>query len=146
VKILYLCALTPEFPCSAARGALFHVREIATAFRRAGHDVVLAAVDLSHSPREEPATLGVPLSQPPPGAETVAATLRIKAYAETPGVANSFPGELHTTIYNRELQTQLRQPLEYSAPDFIYERASLYATAGARATAAAQRRSLVKTT
>ena len=59
-----------------------------------------------------------------------AAVQAFKEFNETLGQNNSLPGELRRILYNRELEASLAQRLEDDPPDFIYERASLYATAG----------------
>src|SRR5207249_11616184 len=40
------------------------------------------------------------------------------------------PGELRRILYNQEIATPIKRRFEHDPPDFIYERASLYSTAG----------------
>ena len=74
--------------------------------------------------------MNVPLLHLPPSADTLNAVLALKAFNEGLGVTNSLPGELRRILYNQELGTQLKRRFESAPPDVIYERASLYGTAG----------------
>src|SRR5262249_27964104 len=130
VKVLYLCA-DLGIPVLGRKGASIHVRSMAAALGRAGHSVLLASPVLNKSPWEAPAPFEVPLCHLPPGSDTVAAALTLKAFHETLGAAGSLPGELRRILYNQELATQLKRRFESDAPEFVYERASLYTTAGA---------------
>src|SRR5262249_5830986 len=47
------------------------------------------------------------------------------------GFDSSLPGDLRRILYNQELQSELMRRLDSDPPDFIYERAALYGTAGA---------------
>src|SRR5439155_23628555 len=107
-----------------------HMRLLAPALVRALHYVVQATPLLNQSPSEWPAKLHLPLLHLPPSADIVKAVLSLKAFNEMLGVANSLPGELRRILYNQELATQLKYRFEHDPPDFIYERASLYGTAG----------------
>ncbi len=129
MKILYLC---PDLgvPVLSRKGAAVHVREMATAFSRAGHGVVLAAQTLIRSPWEKPADLQVPVFQARPAPAAAAAVQTLKEFNELLGVENSLPGEFRRILFNAELASELKHRLERHTPDFIYERASLYATAG----------------
>jgi len=129
VRILYLC---PDLgiPVLGRKGASVHVRELIAAFGRAGHSVVLAAPLLNKSPWEEPAKLESRLLHMPPAPAVVSAFYALKAFNETLGTEDSLPGELRRILYDRDLAAQLMRRFENHAPDFIYERASLYSTAG----------------
>jgi glycosyltransferase involved in cell wall biosynthesis len=129
MKILYLC---PDLgiPVLGRKGASVHVRELVAAFNRAGHTVVVAAPSLNKSPWEAPASLAGWLVHLPPSAGVAATTLALKAFTDMLGVANSLPGELRRILYNQELRTELKHRFDSDPPDFIYERASIYATAG----------------
>ena len=59
-----------------------------------------------------------------------AAVLALKEFNELLGVENTLPGELRRILYNKELAAELKRRFENDPPDFIYERASLYAPAG----------------
>ena len=129
MKILYLCS-DLGVPVLGRKGASVHLRSLVTAFVRAGHSVVLAAPLLNKSPWEGPAKLDVSLLHLPPSADTVNAVLALKAFNETLGVTNSLPGEFRRILYNQEIVTPIKRRFEHDPPDFIYERASLYSTAG----------------
>ena len=129
MKILYFC---PDLgiPILGRKGASVHVREMVTALVRAGHSVVVASPLPNKSPWEEPARLDAPLLHAPPGADSQSAILALKAFNELLGVENSLPGELRRILYNQDVLTQLKRRFENDPPDCIYERASLYGTAG----------------
>jgi glycosyltransferase involved in cell wall biosynthesis len=129
MKILYLC---PDLgiPVLGRKGAAVHVREMVAALGRAGHQVVLAAQMLNKSPWVRPAALDVPLIQVRPSLSASGAVQALKEFNELMGVQNSLPGELRRVLYNKELATELHRRFENDPPDFIYERASLYATGG----------------
>src|SRR3989441_12312583 len=129
MKILYLCS-DLGIPVLGRKGASVHVRGLVSAFVRAGHFVVLVAPLLNKTPWEEPASLNVPLLHLPPSADILNAVFAVKAFNERLGLTNSLPGELRRILYDQELGTQLKRRLESAPPDFIYERASLYGTAG----------------
>jgi len=112
------------------KGGAVHVRELVAAFERAGHRVVLAAQMLNKSPWERPAEVATPLLQIRPGPAAMAAVQAFKEFNELLGVENPLPGELRRILYNADLQADLKRRFENEPPDLIYERASLYATAG----------------
>lgn len=130
MKILYLC---PDLgiPVLGRKGASVHVRELCGAFGRAGHPVVLAAQTLNKSPWENPAETGATVVQVRPSTSTTIAAQALKEFNTKLQRENSLPGELRRILYNRDLETELLRRFESDPPDFIYERASLYATAGA---------------
>jgi glycosyltransferase involved in cell wall biosynthesis len=129
MKILYLC---PDLgiPVLGRKGAAVHVRELVAAFTRGGHRVVLAAQMLNKSPWERPAVMDSPLLQIRPASSATAAVSAMKEFNDHLGVENSIPGEMRRILYNQELEAELKRRFENDPPDFIYERASLYATAG----------------
>jgi glycosyltransferase involved in cell wall biosynthesis len=131
VRILYL---SPDLgvPVLGRKGASVHVRGLANAFTRAGHRVVLAAPLLNKSPWEEPAELGAQLLHLPLSAEATEIVLAVKAFEETVGAESSLPGELRRILYDQQSAVALKRRFEHHPPDFIYERASLYATAGVK--------------
>ncbi len=129
MKILYLC---PDLgiPVLGRKGAAVHVRELVSAFERAGHQVVLAAQMLNKYPWETPAEMHASLLQVRPSLAASSAVLALKEFNGLLGTENSLPGELRRILYNKELEAELTRRFENDPPDFIYERASLYATAG----------------
>jgi glycosyltransferase involved in cell wall biosynthesis len=129
MRILYLC---PDLgiPVLGRKGASVHVRSLAAAMTRAGHAVVVAAGVLSKSPWEEPARLEVRLLHLPADPDRSGAVAALKALNATLGIANGLPAELRQILYDRDLAKQLRRHFEHAPPDFVYERAALYAMAG----------------
>jgi glycosyltransferase involved in cell wall biosynthesis len=130
MKILYLCA-DHGIPVLGRKGAAVHVRAMVRAFRQAGHSVVLASPVLTKSPWEEPAKIDAPVVHVPTAPEMEPPLLAAREFGDMLGEsADAFPADLRRILYNRELGRQLRRRFRDDPPDFIYERASLYATAG----------------
>ena len=131
MKILYLC---PDLgiPVLGRKGASVHVRELIGAFARDGHQVVLAAQTLLKSASDKPARVRARVVHVPSSAEATAAVHAFKEFNEKLGLENSLPGELRRVLYNEALYQNLKRRFLRHRPNFIYERASLYATAGAR--------------
>jgi glycosyltransferase involved in cell wall biosynthesis len=130
MRILYFCA-DHGVPVLGAKGAGVHVRELIAAFRRAGHAVVLAAPTLTKSPWEEPAELEATLVHLPPSPELEAHVAAARTLTDSYGVGRSLPGELRALLAQPALLERLTRQFENARPDFVYERASLYGTAGA---------------
>lgn len=129
MKILYLCS-DLGIPVLGRKGAAVHVRVLSEALRRAGHSVVLATPSLNKDPWEIPQQVAVALMHLPPSPEVAQAVLGVTEFNESIAVENSLPGELRRILYNQQLAGQLERRFCNHAPDFILERASLYATAG----------------
>ena len=129
MKSLYLCS-DAGIPVLGHKGAAIHVREMIAAFARAGHEVILAAQVLNKSPWEKPASVAATLLHLPPARAAQAAAQALKEFHARVGVESSLPGEVRRLLYNQELATELLRRFDGHAPDFIYERASLYGTAG----------------
>ena len=129
MKILYLC---PDLgvPVLGRKGASVHVRELVAAFTRAGHNVVLAAQALNKSPWEKPAELEGALLHVGTPSHITNAAVALREFNALLGAENSLPGEVRRILYNRELTEDLKRRFDSDPPDFIYERASLYGTAG----------------
>lgn len=131
MKILYLCA-DAGIPVLGRKGAAVHVREMCGAFARAGHRVTLAAQSLVKSDHEEPAKVRARVVSVQSSAVTVSAVHAFKAFHEQLGLENSLPGELRRVLFNETFYQELKRRFLRNRPDFIYERASLYGTAGVR--------------
>jgi glycosyltransferase involved in cell wall biosynthesis len=131
MKVLYLC---PDLgiPVLGRKGASVHVRELVGALARAGLRVTLAAQTLTKSPAETPATVRARVIQVLPDPTVTTAVHLLKEFNECLGVENSLPGELRRILYNKQLARGLNRWFMRNRPAFIYERASLYATAGTR--------------
>jgi len=131
MKILYLCS-DLGVPVLGRKGAAVHVRALVAAFTRAGHKVVLTSLILNKSPWEEPADLEANLLQVRPASYIADAAAALRAFNEVLGVENSLPGEVRRILHDQELAKDLKRRFEGDPPDFIYERATLYGTAGVR--------------
>ena len=131
MKILYLC---PDLgiPVLGRKGAAVHVRELIGALHRAGHRVTLAAQTLTKKPGEKRARVDARVIQVRSTPAATNSAQVFKEFNERLGVENSLPGELRRILYNKQLARDLKRRFMRNRPDFIYERASLYATAGAR--------------
>jgi glycosyltransferase involved in cell wall biosynthesis len=129
VKILYLCT-DLSIPILGQHGAAVHVRSLVAAFERAGHNAILAAPLLNKSPWERAATVAATLLHVPPAPDTTAAVSALKAFNRALEASNSLPGEVRRILYNKDLVRHLRGRFTDYPPDVVYERASLYSTAG----------------
>ncbi len=131
MNILYLC---PDLgiPVLGRKGASVHVRELCDAFAHARHRVTLAAQTLNKFPDDEPARVRARVIQVPSNPAAATAAQAFKEFNERLGVENSLPGELRRILYNEALYRNLKRRFLRHRPAFIYERASLYATAGVR--------------
>lgn len=131
VRILYVCA-DLGVPVLGLKGASVHVRAMADAFVRAGHETILAAAVLNKSPWESPATTAATLLPVLPGLATRDAVIAFKRLPEMLGLEDSLPGEIRRVLYHDELLEALRHRFASHPPEMIYERASLYGTVGAQ--------------
>jgi glycosyltransferase involved in cell wall biosynthesis len=129
MRILYLCS-DLSIPILGQHGAAVHVRSLVTAFQRAGRQVIVAAPLLNKSPWEKQAAIAAPVLHVPTAGDTNAAVLAIKTFNKTLGLHNTLPSEVRRILYNKDLPRQLRGQFTDQPPDFVYERASLYSTAG----------------
>src|SRR5438477_5740842 len=129
MEILCLCPGV-GVPVLGRKGASVHVRELVAAFTRAGHNVVLAAQALNKSPWEKPAELEGALLHVGTPSHITNAAVALREFNALLGAENSLPGEVRRILYNRELTEDLKRRFDSDPPDFIYERASLYGTAG----------------
>ncbi|HLP77622.1 MAG TPA: glycosyltransferase family 4 protein, partial [Candidatus Paceibacterota bacterium] len=131
MKILYLCP-DPGIPVLGRKGASVHVRELIGAFARGGHRITLAAQTLTKSLRDEPAKVRARVIHVPPDATATSAVHDLKDFNALVCPDNSMAGDLRRVLYNSALYRDLKRRFLRHHPDFIYERASLYATAGAK--------------
>ena len=131
MKILYLCP-DAGIPVLGRKGASVHVRELIGAFARAGHQVTLASQTLLKSTAQQPERVRARIIHVPSSPAVVRTAQALKDFNERLGIENPLPGELRRICYNDILYRELKRRFQPRKPDFIYERASLYATAGAR--------------
>ena len=129
MRILYLC-LDEGIPLLGRKGAAVHVREMAAAFTKAGHDVSVVTPVLSKSPWEEPASIDARIVQILPEPEAVAAAAALRAFNERIGSENALPGEVRRIAYQSSVAARVIHRFERFRPDAIYERLSLHGTAG----------------
>jgi glycosyltransferase involved in cell wall biosynthesis len=129
MKILYLCS-DAGIPILGRKGASVHVRELVAAFSRAGHEVVVAAPLLNKSPWEKPAPIAGHVLHVRAGSGTQSAVSVVKEFAAQLGLDSPLPGELRRILYVQELAGELRRRFDNDPPDFIYERAAIFGTAG----------------
>jgi glycosyltransferase involved in cell wall biosynthesis len=123
VRIAYLCS-DPGVPVYGIKGASVHVRELSRALIALGHEVTVITVG-----RDEPPAPGddLPIVQLPPESrdETLLALL-----AEDPAAGPTVAGDVRAILATASLHHQALPILRDLAPDFVYERFSLYGTAG----------------
>src|SRR5438874_1476364 len=130
MKILYLCS-DAGIPVLGYKGASIHVRELVSAFRRAGHDVVVAAQVLNKNPWETPASMAAPVVQIRLSGPASAAVTAVKEFQDIIGMEASLGSELRKILFNREIiSSELKRQCDQAPPDFIYERVSLYGIGG----------------
>lgn len=129
MKILYLC---PDngIPVLGHKGASVHVRELTAAFNRAGHCVVVASPQATRSPWEQPEAIDGQFMHLPVSDDAAPVFQQLQAYTDRLGVASSLAGEIRRIVYAMEVEPRLIRRFKKNPPDFIYLRASLYATVG----------------
>ncbi len=129
MKILYICS-DSGIPVLGRKGASVHVRSLVAAFTRAGNSVVVATPLIAKSPWETPATLEGQVLYVPADETVVGAVDAVRSYNEAIGATNAVPSELRRILYNRQLEAKLLRRFKDAPPDFVYERAALFSTAG----------------
>jgi len=129
MKILYLCA-DAGIPVLGHKGAAVHVRELTAALVRGGHNVILATPLLNKSPWERPQPFAGSLLHLRLSSSAQTAVVAAREFTTTLDIPSSLSSDLRRILYNKELEAELRRRFDVEPPDFIYERASLYGTAG----------------
>ena len=129
MNILYLCT-DPGIPVLGHKGASVHVRALVSAFRAAGHSVTVAAPSLVHAASDASMSIDAQLIHVPPAGGVISALDAAKRFAERVGVATTVPNELRRILYNEQLESQLFECVRSCGADFVYERATVYGTAG----------------
>ena len=130
MNILYLCSDT-GIPVLGRHGAAVHIRSLIGALAQAGHRITLVAPLLNKSPWEPQEKVAAAVVHLPAGGDTAAAAASLKAFHQAMGLAdNPLPGEIRRILYNQEVERHLLGRYADNPPDFIYERASLFGTAG----------------
>lgn len=129
MKILYVCS-DLGIPVLGRKGASVHVRSLVSAMTRAGHTVVVATPLLTKSPWELPAPLQGQLLHLPADDTVIAPVDAVRAYTDALGTTKTVPSELRRILYNQQLEAKLLRRFKEAPPDFVYERAALFGTAG----------------
>jgi glycosyltransferase involved in cell wall biosynthesis len=129
VKILYLSA-DMGIPVLGGKGAAVHVRAMVTALRDRGHDVVVVTPQLTKSPWIAPAACDVPVLHVPASPSIADIATKLRAFADGLGAPRGVASDIRRVLYNQDLLARLRQQFEHDPPDVVYERASLFSTAG----------------
>lgn len=129
MKILYICS-DSGVPILGREGASIHVRSLASALTRAGHAVVVATPLLTKSPWEPPAALDAQILHVPASDAVMAAVESVRSFNETLGTTNTLGGELRRILFNQEFRAELLRRFRNDPPDFVYERAAVYSSAG----------------
>jgi glycosyltransferase involved in cell wall biosynthesis len=123
MRIAYLCS-DPDVPVYGIKDASVHVRELSRALQSLGHEVKVLAVG-----REDPPAPGydVPVVQLAPESrdETLLALL-----AEDPAAGPTVAGNVRAILATASLHHRALPILLEFAPDLVYERFSLFGTAG----------------
>ena len=106
MRVAYVCA-DLGVPVYGSKGASIHVRELIRAFEALGHEVLVVTPRLGG---RRPEGFSAPVLHVPAGEER---------------------GDLRALAYSRALPDRALRELEAFAPDLVYERLSLFGTAGA---------------
>ncbi len=130
MNILYLCT-DPGIPVLGHKGASVHVRALVSAFTAAGHSVTVAAPSLIAAASDTSMSIDARLMHVPPADGVVAVMDDTTRFAERVGVATTVPTELRRILYNEQLERQLLESVRSCGADLVYERATVYGTAGA---------------
>lgn len=129
MNILYLCT-DPGIPVLGHKGASVHVRALISAFRAAGHSVTVAAPSLAGSGSHTPASIAAQLLHVPPADGVISAMAAVTRYGDRVGITTTIPSELRRILYNEQLEGELLESVRPCGADFVYERATVYGTAG----------------
>ncbi|MCA9197632.1 MAG: glycosyltransferase family 4 protein [Planctomycetales bacterium] len=130
MKTLYICA-DIGIPVLGGKGGAVHVRSMVKALEQLGHQVVLTAPMLTKSPWEIPVEPAGQLLHIPPHDGVKETALVIKEYVSGVDAGDTaLSGQVRRLLYNQQLIKRLIRKFDSHPPDFIYERCSLFSTAG----------------
>ena len=123
MRILYLCS-DPGVPVFGQKGASVHVRELCRALGGLGHDVVVVAARAGSGTGEG----GIAVEEAPlsASAELVCRSVRSDPVGGGPVAAREYRARLSASA----VLERARRLCRSFAPDVIYERYSLFGTAG----------------
>ena len=123
MKVAYLCA---DFgiPVYGSKGAAIHVRELSQALQDLGHEVRIFA---ARAGGEAPAGFSVPVVELPldPAEKAMVELLR-----DDPEGGEAAASAVRSMLYAASLRHQAGAVISAFAPEMIYERYALFATAG----------------
>lgn len=131
MKILLICA---DFgiPIFGNKGSSVHVRELAGAFNRCGHQVTIAA-PVGSSSADVPSPMSdVEFMQIPLSKRSRQAAKLVRSYMDAVGVDNSIGSDVRKFLYDQELEQTLLERFGSAPPDLVYVRASPFSVAGLR--------------
>ena len=122
MRILYLCS-DPGIPVHGQKGASVHVRELCRALTGLGHEVLVVATKAGTGSGSN----GVAIEEAPLGA---AAELVCEAVRSAPVGGSVAAREVRAKLAAAALLLRAREVCRTFAPDVVYERYSLFGTAG----------------
>ncbi len=128
MDILYVCQ-DYGIPVLGSKGSSVHVREMTTAMRGAGHQVVLISPVATKGVWDQPAGVDARFLHIPASDEMLACVQAVEDYAGELGSESDFARDVRRVLYDRYLQSSLLRKFVKSPPDFIYARASLHSVA-----------------
>lgn len=129
MKVLYVCS-DAGVPVLGYKGASIHVRQLIAALTRAGCRIVLATPSLTKSPWDKPAEVPAQIIHCPLPTAAQETVQSVKDFAAALGVETQLAGEVRRILASQRLAETVLPRFKGDPPDFIYERASLFGTAG----------------
>jgi glycosyltransferase involved in cell wall biosynthesis len=130
MKILYLC-FDSGIDLSGVKGASIHVRSFVRALTELGHEVAVVGTNVS-SPESFETSTGATVLRAPLTPRNRALLRALKAGNRLLGPALSRGRDLVRAFHNREFFRVAEECTGRLLPSFIYERYSLWGTAGQR--------------
>jgi glycosyltransferase involved in cell wall biosynthesis len=129
MKILYLC-FDSGIDLSGVKGASIHVRSFVRALTELGHEVIVVGTRVN-SPESFETLTGAPVLRAPlsPRSRALLTALKAKRFL-TPGLGSA--RDLVRAFHNIEFFRVAEKCVSRLLPNFIYERYSLWGTAGQR--------------
>ena len=129
MKILYLC-FDSGIDLSGVKGASIHVRSLVQALTQLGHEVIVVGTQVS-SPESFEALTGARVLRAPlsPRSRALLAALKARRFL-APGLSTA--RDLIRVFHNVEFFRVAEKCVSRRLPNFIYERHSLWGTAGKR--------------
>jgi glycosyltransferase involved in cell wall biosynthesis len=129
MKILYVCS-DGGVPVLGCKGASVHVRQFIAALARADCRIVLATPSLTKSPWDVPAEIAAQVIHCRLSESAQDAVQSMKSFATALGAEAQLAGEVRRILASQTIAESVLPRFKGDPPDFIYERASLFGTAG----------------